>query len=100
MPPYRYSFETDEQYAARVKELTGETIVTQSEQPPATEAVSSAQPKGGLPLWLVILFAAVVLVGVYQYSQKKLKLKHKAALAAATARHPKVPGGFERRTLE
>lgn len=71
MDPFRYSFETDEQYQARIEQLQTET---QAASPPKSTALNRWFGLT-LPWWVVGIMVVLILFLIYQESQKKLRRK-------------------------
>lgn len=71
MDPFRYSFETDEQYQARIEQLQTET---QAASPPKSTAPNRWFGLT-LPWWVVGIMVVLILLLIYQESQKKLRRK-------------------------
>lgn len=76
---YRYSFETDEQYQARIEALqqpTKQTGETGTPLPQAFEALppDPRQSTTGLvfPGWLAAVIVVVLLIGIYRSSRRRL----------------------------
>lgn len=88
MDPFRYSFETDEQYQARIEQLQAETQ-------PASPARSSAPNRWfglTIPWWVVVIFVALILLLIYQESRKKMRRK----LRDQTRKQPRPPLRMEK----
>jgi type VI protein secretion system component VasF len=72
MLPYRFNFETDEQYRDRVEQL----------QQNANQSVNTAVPQkqhsklsAFLPWWFIGIFVVILLVYLYRRTQQKLMRK-------------------------
>lgn len=72
MDPFRYSFETDEQYQTRIEQLQTEA---QSASAPKSTAGSNRWFGLTIPWWVVMIFVVVILLLIYQESRKKLRQK-------------------------
>ncbi len=68
MEPFRYSFETDEQYQARIQDLKTETETV----PSAPSGAPQSRTGFVLPWWVIAIFVAIVLVVLYRENRKKL----------------------------
>ncbi len=83
MEPFRYSFETDEQYQARLQELKTETETAPSSETPPTSRTGFV-----LPWWAIAIFVVIVLVIIYRESRKKLIRKMRQERENARPRFP------------
>lgn len=84
MDPFRYSFETDEQYQARIEQLQAETQIA---SPAESTAASNRWFGLTIPWWAVVIFVVVILLLIYRESRRKLRRK----LRAAAREQPRFP---------